>query len=105
MSFNARVLADSISAGMRLTTMEWTFPRCILAEVNTHRMLSRNAQSSRAIPTEALIQRVIDNPFIPEFRQNQKGMQAGDRLGQLAAEEAEVQWLASRDRMVSAARD
>ena len=38
MGFSARVLLDSISpAGVRLTTMEVTFPRFILSEFNTHR--------------------------------------------------------------------
>lgn len=103
--FSAKVLCDSISeSGCRLTTMEWTFPRCILAEVNTHRMLSRNAASSRAIPTERLIQRVLDSPFIPEFRLNQKGMQAGDALGADDSEAARSAWLNARDEAVARAR-
>lgn len=105
MPFNARILADSISPqGDRLTTFELTFPRVILAEFNTHRMISRNAASSRAIPTEKLIQRVIDDPFIPEFRANQKGMQAGDALETRDAETARNWWLESRDRAVETAR-
>jgi hypothetical protein len=105
MPISARVLCDSISPqGQRLTTMEWTFPRVILAEVNTHRMLSRNAASSRAIPTEKLIQRVVDDPFVPEFRQNQKGMQAGDVLDDDQAELARTLWLEGRDDAVNKAR-
>lgn len=105
MGFSAKVLADSISPqGHRLTTMEWTFPRVILAEVNTHRMLSRNAASSRAIPTEKLIQRVLDDPFVPEFRANQKGMQAGDALEDEQAEAARLLWLEQRDNAVGKAR-
>lgn len=102
--FSAKVLADSIFDGHRLTTMEWTFPRCILAEINTHRQLSRNAASSRAIPTTKLIQRVIDNPFIPEFRENQKGMQAGDAIEDGEAEFATRMWLEQRDKAVHTAR-
>jgi hypothetical protein len=38
MSYDAKILADSISpAGHRLTTFEVTFPRIVLAEFNTHR--------------------------------------------------------------------
>lgn len=60
MSYAAKILADSISlAGVRLTTMEVTFPRIVLAEFNTHRMLSRNSASSRTIPVEKMIWRVI----------------------------------------------
>lgn len=104
--FDAKILADSISpAGCRLTTFELTFPRVILAEFNTHRMLSRNAASSRAIPTEKLIQRVIDDPFIPEFRLNQKGMQAGDVLEDAHARCAHLRWIDARDRAVEQARN
>lgn len=105
MGFEAKILADSISAaGHRLTTFELTFPRVILAEFNTHRMISRNAASSRAIPTEKLIQRVVDDPFIPEFRLNQKGMQAGESLEATDSEEAVGHWLDHRDCAVAQAR-
>lgn len=40
MTYEVKVIADSIStAGARLTTLEVTFPRFILSEFNTHRML------------------------------------------------------------------
>lgn len=104
--FECKVLADSVSpAGCRLTTLEVTFPRVILAEFNTHRMLSRNAASSRAIPTEKLIQRVIDDPFIPEFRANQKGMQAGEMLESEDAVYAREIWLEARGAAVAQARE
>lgn len=103
MAFSAKVLADSINQGNRLTTFELTFPRVILAEFNTHRMISRNAASSRAIPTAKLIQRVKDDPFIPEFRLNQKGMQAGEALEDNAADRAKDSWLQARDNAVSSA--
>lgn len=105
MAFNCKILADSVNqSGNRLTTFEITFPRVILAELNTHRMLSRNAASSRAIPTKKLIQRVLDDPFIPEFRLNQKGMQAGDALAEDHSQDAVKHWLEQRDRAVATAR-
>jgi thymidylate synthase ThyX len=104
-AFEAKILADSISpSGHRLTTFELTFPRVILAEFNTHRMLSRNAASSRAIPTEKLIQRVLDDPFVPDFRLNQKGMQAGEVLADEDAEQARAFWINQRNQAVSHAR-
>src|ERR1700752_2852978 len=75
--FSVKILADSISRANRLTTFELTFPRFILAEVNTHRMLSRNSASSRAIPTEKIIDRLIEEPFIPTFNERAKGMGVG----------------------------
>src|SRR5437868_6857380 len=51
------ILADSISLrGHRLTTFRLRIPKFILVEFNTHRMLSRNAGSSRAIPTKRLLE-------------------------------------------------
>ena len=80
--YNAIIIADSLNeAGHRLTTMEVTFPRFILAEFNTHRAFSRNSASSRAIPTAKLIADVRKNPFMPaSFCANKAGMQAGDAL-------------------------
>lgn len=103
--YAAKVLLDSVSpAGYRLTTMEVTFPRFILAEFNTHRMLSRNAASSRAIPVAKRIQAVIDNPFVPEvFGKNQKGMQAGPEVEQ--ADDARDQWLSAAAAAVRHARE
>ena len=80
MSYAARVLLDSLSeSGVRLTTMEVTFPRFVLAEFNTHRVLSRNSASSRAIPTSKIIDRVEVDPVFPvEWGRNQAGMSASD---------------------------
>lgn len=99
MGFEAKVLADSISpADQRLTTLEATFPRFILAEFNTHRVFSRNSASSRAIPVAKQLQRVLDDPYVPiEFGSNQPGMQAGPPLEDAAKEAAEAEWLRARD--------
>lgn len=82
MTFSARVLLDSVSpAGVRVTTMEWTYPRFIHAEVMTYRMFSRNAASSRAIPVRKMIRNVLNNPAGPvAWGQNQRGMQARSEL-------------------------
>jgi len=99
MSFAARVLADSISpADHRLTTLEVTFPRFVLAEFNTHRVFSRNSASSRAIPIFKQLRRVLEHPYVPlEFGANQPGMQAGAPLEGGARLAAEAEWLGARD--------
>ena len=62
----AEIIADSLSPqGHRLTTFICVFPRIVLAEFNTHRMLSRNSASSRAIPFNKMLEMVKTNPFIP----------------------------------------
>jgi thymidylate synthase ThyX len=80
MSYSAKVIADSIADGVRLTTLEVTFPRYILAEFNTHRVFSRNSASSRAIPVKTRVQQVRENPFIPTFTKNKPGMKADEVL-------------------------
>jgi thymidylate synthase ThyX len=99
MGFAAKVLADSVSpAGHRLTTLEATFPRFVLAEFNTHRVFSRNSASSRAIPVAKQLRRVLDDPYVPiEFGSNKPGMQAGPALTGAARDAAEAEWLAARD--------
>ncbi len=74
MSYNAIVLADSISpAGHRVTTLEVTFPRFILAEFNTPRVFARNSASSRAIPVVQRIEQIKSDPFVPEvFGKNKR---------------------------------
>jgi hypothetical protein len=97
MSYQADILADSISPdGIRLTTFWVTFPRFILAEVNTHRMFSRNSNSSRAIPPERQIEKVRTNPFIPEtFNSRVKGMGVGDALDEEKTKDARSAWVAA----------
>ena len=107
MSYAAKILADSVSpAGHRLTTFEITFPRIVLAEINTHRVMSRNSASSRAIPVKKMLERVRDNPFVPAaWGKNQKGMQASTEvLTGTDLEYAVDAWLSLADRAISKAR-
>ncbi len=99
MGFDAKILADSRSpADYRLTTLEATFPRFVLAEFNTHRVFSRNSASSRAIPIAKQLRRVLEEPYVPiEFGSNQPGMQAGAALTGEKRDAAEREWLHARD--------
>ena len=103
MAYAAKIITDSVSeAGDRLTTMEVTFPRMVLAEFNTHRVFSRNSASSRAIPVEKQLQRIMDDPFIPVWwGRNQSGMQADHELGGYDLEQARAEWLVARDSAVN----
>lgn len=75
---SAQVIADSLGpSGIRLTTFELTYPRFIHSEFMTHRMISKNAASSRAIPCKKMRAMVLREPAMPvSFSQNQAGMQA-----------------------------
>lgn len=105
--FSARVLTDSVSSsGIRLTTMEVRFPRFILSELNTHRILSKNSASSRAIPTNKMIERALENPAMPiEWGVNKPGMSANEALTPEQAEEAKAEWLRARDSAVAHVRN
>jgi len=73
----AEVIADSVNEfGDRLTSLVIVLPRIVLAELNTHRALSRNSASSRAIPFKKMVKLVQENPFIPiAWQKDHKGMQ------------------------------
>jgi thymidylate synthase ThyX len=78
----AKIILDSINpAGKRLTTWLLTYPRFIHSEFMTHRIFSRNAASSRAIPISKQMDQVFRNHATFEFwGKNQKGMQAMEEL-------------------------
>lgn len=103
MTITAKIIADSINPlGKRITTWELEYPRLIHSEVMTHRQLSRNAASSRAIPIKSVIEQVKTNPAMPfKFGKNQPGMQAKESLTGLELEEAKGVWLAARDQAVN----
>jgi len=89
---HAKILLDSVGedgAAPRLTTWLLTMPRCVLAELNTHRAFSRNAASSRAIPVKKKLSMCLSHPFVPiEWGLNKPGMQASNEatgLRRLAA--------------------
>lgn len=99
----ARTIADSVSPlGIRLTTLEVSLHRFVLPEFNTHRALSRNSASSRAIPVHRMMEKVADHPAVPlVFAAEQKGMQGGQEISD--PHKAREIWLAARDDAVTAA--
>lgn len=104
----ATIIADSLNEnGQRLTTMMVTFPRFILAELNTHRMLSKNSASSRAIPFTKMVEAVQDNPFVPiAWQKEHKGMQGTEYFTDLEdIKRLEEHWLISRDMAIMCAKN
>lgn len=90
----SRVIADSISPeGIRITTFHNRYWRPIHSEFMTHRLFSRNAGSSRARPSAAIIKQVRDNPWGPiHWGANQPGMQADIELTDLELQMAKREW-------------
>lgn len=92
-----KIIADSIAqdSNIRLTTFELEYPRYIHAEIMTHRVFSRNAQSSRAVPVKAQIERTRSNPVYPiEFGVNKAGMSSVDLLDEQDTDFASSVWYA-----------
>jgi len=102
----AEIIADSInSMGNRITTYILTFPRFILAELNTHRVFSKNSASSRAIPFKTMLEKVETDPFIPiAWQKSHKGMQGTEYIKSSSEiREREQLWIAAKDRAVELA--
>lgn len=93
-NITARIVADSVSPeGIRMTTMEIEYPRFILAELNTHRMLSKNSASSRAIPVKAMHEQITTQPAGPVYwGKNQAGMQAKEEIAGNDLADAKFIW-------------
>jgi hypothetical protein len=89
---SAKIIADSVHE-TRITTMELEYPRFIHGEFMTHRVFSRNAASSRAIPMKNVIKQVLFNPAMPiHWGKNQRGMQAKTELGFVRRTLAKLLW-------------
>lgn len=90
----ATVIADSIGpTGIRITSFEIEYPRFILAELNTHRLLSKNSASSRAIPVAKMHEQISTNPATPVYwGRNRPGMQSGEELSGDALGMAKYYW-------------
>lgn len=117
MTITAKIIADSYNEDSgRITTFQLRYPRFIHAELMTHRVFSRNASSSRAIPVERLIQDIISDTAMPvHWGLNQPGMQADQETdiplvfnadGSGAAWQCSAQegWEEARDRAIEVAR-
>ncbi len=81
MTVSAKMILDSSAHGERLTSIEARYPKFIHGELMTHRVFSRNASSSRAIPVERLIEDVLRDPALPEkWFKNKAGMQGTEEI-------------------------
>ena len=102
----AEIVAHSLSPqGDELISVLCTFPRIILAEVNTHRMLSKNTSSSRAIPFKKMVEAVQENPFIPiAWQKEHKGMQGSEYFNGVQAKMRDIDWEEARDNAVEQAK-
>lgn len=92
---NAKLVAYSISPeGKKIATFELTYHRYIHGEFMTHRLFSRNAMSSRAVPVSKMLDIIRKSPAMPiHWGENQRGMQAGKEID----ERVQAEWEGSRE--------
>lgn len=96
MTTRAEVICDSVSPqGKRLTTLKLRYPKYVHSELMTHRVLSRNASSSRAVPVKWLLHEARDDVLRAEpctWDRNRPGMQGAEPLEGMALEQCRTAW-------------
>lgn len=86
----AKVIKDSMYKKTRLITIEATYPKFLQAELNTHRMLVKNAASARAIPTDSFAKML----FVPQrVGINKSGMSADKYLSAEELKHFQQDWI------------
>ena len=105
-NISAKVVCDSISEqGIRLTTFEIEYPRIVMSEFNTHRAVSKNSSSSRAIPVSKMLEHTKNINLKPVYFGSKKsGMQAGDELVGEDLQYAKSTWESALHSMVHSAK-
>lgn len=84
--------------GKLITTFEVEMHRFVLPEKNTHKMLSKNSASSRAVPIQANIEYIKSNTAYPvHWGANQAGMVAEKELPLDVQQKAIAIWDMARD--------
>ena len=96
---HVEIVGHSLSPqGDELISVLCTYPRIIHSEMMTHRMFSRNASSSRAVPVDKMIKAVRENTFCPfEFQKAHKGMQGSEYFIGADRQECINLWLESAE--------
>lgn len=99
MTITSKVIARNITpAGVEILTFENRYPRFIHAEFMTHRVLSRNASSSRAIPISKVIEEIMMDTAMPErWGINGSGMQDHGVMTPESAALAQQIWADARN--------
>lgn len=103
----AAVIAHSVNviSGQQIVTFLVDFPRFILAEVNTHRVLSKNGASSRAIPVTKSIEAIQKHAYMPiHFGQNKAGMTADNEVDKDTKRMAKLEWDIAASNAIGSAR-
>lgn len=108
MTVTSKLIRYSVSSegGPPLPSFELRYPRFIHSEVMTHRVMSRNASSSRAIPVKRMIEEILRDPAMPEkWVLNEPGMQGYTEASPAQVESLKAHWLAAMHWAISSAQN
>lgn len=106
-NYKAEIIADTIDpfTKKRVTSVQVTFPRAILPQLNTHGALARSASSTRAIPTKRYIEDLTANTAEPiVWLLNEPGMQGYTVADSEKADRCKSIWYEARDKMIELAQ-
>jgi thymidylate synthase ThyX len=108
MSVKSELIAYSQSAvdGTKLATFKIEVPLAAFIDIATHRIFSKNASSSRAIPTKKWRQRTLDDIAIPTILTKfSKGMSANEPLDEEVAKVVKSHWIEAAEFCASKHKD
>jgi thymidylate synthase ThyX len=74
MNQSTQIIANSIWEGHQITTWHLKIWKPLVAQMNKHRIGAQSTASSRAMSLTQTIRQVDNDPFIPIFTRNAKGM-------------------------------
>lgn len=107
-NIKAEIIAYSrnIETGDELITYRLTYPRIILAQLNTYKSLVKITASSRAQPFNKVVEVIENDPFIPlAYQRAHKGMQGTEYFtDEEEIRQRDLEWLTARDKAVEQAK-
>ena len=107
-NIKAEIVAHSrnIETGDELITYRLTYPRIILAQLNTYKQITKITASSRAQPFNKVVEVIENDPFIPmAYQRTHKGMQGTEYfIDEEEIRERDLEWLTARDKAVEQAK-
>ena len=103
---SAKVIADTVWDNKRITSLQLHLPKFILAQLNTHRILSKSSASSRAIPTDKIIKMLDEDYFSPIYwGKNKAGMEANEALSLKEEQQAKLIWRKAFENAVKSVKE
>lgn len=107
-NIKAEIVAHSrnIETGDELITYRLTYPRMLLAQVNTYKQITKITSSSRAQPFNKVVEVIENDPFIPlAYQRAHKGMQGTEYFtDEEEIRQRDLEWLTARDKAVEQAK-